>query len=94
VGGKGNTRGTPQGSVPSPLLANIYMNWFLQYWRLTGPGEAFRAHVVSYSDDFLILSRGPAAEALAWTKATARCANCAFLSSADLSHCQPRPRSR
>ena len=42
-GGKSNTRGTPQGGVASPLLANIYMNRFLKYWRLTGCGEAFRA---------------------------------------------------
>jgi RNA-directed DNA polymerase len=69
VGGKGNTRGTPQGGVASPLLANIYMNRFLKHWRLSGCGEAFRAHVVSYADDFVILSRGRAAEALAWTKA-------------------------
>src|SRR6202035_4761956 len=48
-----------------PLLANIYMNRFLKHWRLTGRGEAFRAHVVSYADDFVILSRGCAAEALA-----------------------------
>ena len=68
-GGKGNKRGTPQGGVASPLLANIYMNRFLKYWRLSGCGEAFRAHVVSYADDFVILSRGHAAEALAWTKA-------------------------
>src|SRR4029077_4313387 len=68
-GGKGNTRGTPQGGVVSPLLANIYMNRFLKHWRLTGCGEAFRAHVVSYADDFVILSRGRAAEALTWTKA-------------------------
>jgi RNA-directed DNA polymerase len=34
-GGKGNTRGTPQGGVISPLLANIYMNRFLKYWRIT-----------------------------------------------------------
>ena len=68
-GGKGNKRGTPQGGVASPLLANIYMNRFLKYWRLSGCGEAFRAHVVSYADDFVILSRGRAAEALAWTKA-------------------------
>src|ERR1700741_5151774 len=69
VGGKRNKRGTPQGGVASPLLANIYMNRFLKHWRLTGRGEAFRAHVVSYADDFVILSRGCAVEALAWTKA-------------------------
>jgi RNA-directed DNA polymerase len=67
-GGKSNTRGTPQGGVASPLLANIYMNRFLKHWRLTGRGEAFRAHIVSYADDFVILSRGRAAEALAWTR--------------------------
>ena len=69
VGGKGNTRGTPQGGVASPLLANIYMNRFLKHWRLTGCGEAFRARVVSYADDFVILSRGRAVGALTWTKA-------------------------
>ena len=68
-GGKGNTRGTPQGGVASPLLANIYMNRFLKHWRQSGAGEAFRAHVVAYADDFVILSRGRAAEALTWTKA-------------------------
>jgi RNA-directed DNA polymerase len=68
-GGKGNKRGTPQGGVASPLLANIYMNRFLKHWRLTRRAEAFRARVVSYADDFVILSRGRAVEALAWTKA-------------------------
>jgi len=68
-GGKGNTRGTPQGGVASPLLANIYMNRFLKHWRLTNRGEAFRARVVAYADDLVILSRGCAAEALVWTKA-------------------------
>jgi RNA-directed DNA polymerase len=67
-GGKGNSRGTPQGGVASPLLANIYMHRFLKHWRQSGAGEAFRAHVVSYADDFVILSRGRAAEALTWTK--------------------------
>jgi len=67
-GGKSNTRGTPQGGVVSPLLANIYMNRFLKHWRLSGRGEAFRAHVVSYADDFVILSRGHATEALIWTR--------------------------
>src|SRR5271165_2359776 len=66
-GGKGSKRGTPQGGVASPLLANIYMNRFLKHWRTSGRGEAFRAHVVNYADDFVILSRGRAAEALEWT---------------------------
>jgi RNA-directed DNA polymerase len=69
IGGKRNKRGTPQGGVVSPLLATIYMNRFLKHWRLSGCGETFRAHVVSYADDFVILSRGRAAEALTWTKA-------------------------
>src|SRR5271170_3395347 len=68
-GGKGNTRGTPQGGVVSPLLSVIYMNRFLKHWRLSGRREAFRAHVISYADDFVILSRGHAEESLTWTKA-------------------------
>ena len=65
-GGQSNGRGTPQGGVISPLLANIYMNRFLKYWRLSGCGDAFRAHVVAYADDFVILTRGHANEALMW----------------------------
>jgi hypothetical protein len=44
------------------------MNRFLKYWRLTGCVEAFRANVIAYADDFVILNRGLAAEALGWTK--------------------------
>src|SRR4051812_36467300 len=69
-GGRGSTRGTPQGGVASPLLSVIYMNRFLKHWRLTRRGAAFRAHVIAYADDFVILSRGRAAEALAWTVMT------------------------
>src|SRR5579872_302683 len=68
TGGKGSRCGTPQGGVISPLLANLYMNRFLKHWRVTGRGEAYRAHIISYADDFVILSRGKAAEALAWTQ--------------------------
>jgi len=52
------------------LLANLYMNRFLKYWRMRECGAAFRAHLVNYADDFVILSRGRAEEALAWTRAT------------------------
>jgi RNA-directed DNA polymerase len=67
-GGKQSTCGTPQGGVISPLLANRYMNRYLRHWRNQGRGEAYRAHVVNYADDFVILSRGHAEEALAWTR--------------------------
>ena len=68
TGGKGSTRGTPQGGIVSPLLASLYMNRFLKYWRITGQGRELSAEVVTYADDFVILSRGHAAEALAWTR--------------------------
>jgi len=61
TGGKASRRGTPQGGVISPLIANLYMNRFLKHWRRTGRGEAWRAHVINYADDFVILSRGHAA---------------------------------
>jgi len=68
MGGSGNTCGTPQGGVISPLLANIYMNRFLKYWKQSERGEQFRAQIVTYADDFVILSRGRAAEAMEWTR--------------------------
>src|SRR6476661_5648532 len=69
TGGKRCRCGTPQGGVVSPLLANLYMNRFLKHWRFTGCGEAFRAQIIAYADDFVILSRGHAVEAMMWTKA-------------------------
>jgi RNA-directed DNA polymerase len=46
------------------------MNRFLKYWHQTGRGDAWKAHVINYADDFVILSRGHAEEALAWTDRT------------------------
>jgi RNA-directed DNA polymerase len=68
-GGRNSKKGTPQGGVISPLLANLYMNRFLKHWRSRGCNEVFRAHVISYADDFVILSKGRADEALQWTSA-------------------------
>ena len=70
TGGKRSKRGTPQGGVISPLLANLYMNRFLKYWRQKGKGVEWRAVIINYADDFVILSRGGAAEALQWTART------------------------
>ena len=66
-GGKRSKLGTPQGGVISPLLANIYIHRFLKAWRQQGKGVRYRAWIVNYADDFVILSRGKAAEAMAWT---------------------------
>lgn len=67
-GGKSSTRGTPQGGVISPLLANLYMNRLLKHWRISGQTERLRGHIIAYADDFVVLSRGKAAEALAWIR--------------------------
>lgn len=66
-GGKGSKVGTPQGGVVSPLLANIYMHRYLRYWHQCGKGERWKAHIINYADDFVILSRGKANEAMKWT---------------------------
>jgi len=68
TGGKGKDRGTPQGGVVSPGLANLYMNRLLKGFRQNKRGEEFRARIVNYADDFVILSRGKAKEALQWTQ--------------------------
>jgi RNA-directed DNA polymerase len=70
TGGKGSKCGTPQGGVISPLLANIYMNRFLKYWRQNGLGQRLKAHVVVYADDLVILTRGCAGEAHAALRQT------------------------
>jgi RNA-directed DNA polymerase len=67
-GGRRSKMGTPQGGVISPLLANIYMHRYLRYWHQSGKGEQFRARIVNYADDFVILCRGKAAAAMEWTR--------------------------
>jgi RNA-directed DNA polymerase len=51
TGGKDHDRGTPQGGVISPGLANLYMNRMLKGFRQTQRGEQFRAQMVNYADD-------------------------------------------
>jgi Retron-type reverse transcriptase len=62
---RGNrNRGTPQGGVLSPLLANIYMRRFLKAWEQRGLDRQFASRIVNYADDFVILCRRDAAQAL------------------------------
>src|SRR5271157_5071095 len=55
---KRNDRGTPQGGVISPLLANIYLHWFDKaFHRADGPAQWAKAKLVRYEDDFVVLAR-------------------------------------
>jgi RNA-directed DNA polymerase len=59
-------RGTPQGGVISPLLANCYFRRFLLAWHGHGHQDELDAYVVNYADDLVICCRpGNAAAALA-----------------------------
>jgi group II intron reverse transcriptase/maturase len=46
-------KGTPQGGVISPLLANIYLNHLDQFWEKKGYIKY--AKLVRYADDFVVL---------------------------------------
>jgi RNA-directed DNA polymerase len=48
------------------------MNRMLKGWRQTGRGHQFKARIINYADDFVILSRGKAAEALEWVRGVVR----------------------
>ena len=53
-----NERGTPQGGVASPLLANIYLHWFdKKFHRQDGPANWAGARLTRYADDFVIQAR-------------------------------------
>ena len=54
---KDTGRGTPQGAPLSPLLANLYMRRFVLGWKQLGHADQFRARIVNYADDFVILCR-------------------------------------
>ena len=45
-------KGTPQGGVISPLLANLYLHWFDKvFHRADGPAHWAKAKLVRYADD-------------------------------------------
>ena len=61
---KDEGRGTPQGAVISPLLANLYMRRFVLGWKSLGHEQRLDAKIVNYADDFVICCRGTAEEAM------------------------------
>ena len=66
---KGNDKGTPQGGVISPLLANIYLNVLDTIWKIEKVQERFGAHLVRYADDCVVLCKGETERILKGVKA-------------------------
>ena len=54
-GGKANSKGTPQGGVISPLLANCYLHILDRLWQRQNLKGKLKAHLVRYADDFVVL---------------------------------------
>ena len=75
AGGKGGAsprseKGTPQGGVISPLLANLYLHWFDKvFHRSDGPAVWAKAKLVRYADDFVILARYIDHRIVGWVEA-------------------------
>jgi RNA-directed DNA polymerase len=61
-GGQRTRRGTPQGGVVSPLLANVYLHAFDTAWRAGGLERRWQARLIRYADDFVVLCRATAAQ--------------------------------
>jgi len=55
---KSDGKGTPQGGVISPLLANVYLHWFdVMFHRKNGPRHWANARLVRYADDFVVMAK-------------------------------------
>ena len=64
------TRGTPQGGVISPLLANVYLHDFdVSFHDERGPAVFARARLVRYADDFVVLARYMGPKIVKWIEA-------------------------
>jgi RNA-directed DNA polymerase len=64
-------KGTPQGGVISPLLANIYLHWFdTVFHRQDGPARWAGAKLVRYADDLVVLARYQSTRLQEWIEAT------------------------
>jgi RNA-directed DNA polymerase len=55
---KGRGKGTPQGGVISPLLANIYLNVLDTVWKTKRVQERLGARLIRYADDVVVLCTG------------------------------------
>jgi RNA-directed DNA polymerase len=64
-----NEKGTPQGGVISPLLANLFLHWFdALFHGPQGPARWAEAKLVRYADDMVMLAREWTAEMTDWVE--------------------------
>jgi RNA-directed DNA polymerase len=63
-----NDKGTPQGGVISPLLANIYLNLLDRNFRRHAEEEKLHGRIIRYADDFVLLAPERPECELAWVK--------------------------
>lgn len=64
-------KGTPQGGVISPLLANVYLHWFDKvFHRAGGPAQRANARLVRYADDFVVMARHVDHRIVEWIEST------------------------
>lgn len=58
-------KGTPQGGVASPLLANLYLHWFdVLFHGSKGPARRADAKLVRYADDLVVLAKQMGSETI------------------------------
>ena len=58
-------KGTPQGGVASPLLANLYLHWFdALFHGPQGPARRGDVKLVRYADDFVALAKQMGSETI------------------------------
>ena len=51
-------KGTPQGGVISPILANAFLHWFdRSFHGANGPAHWAKARLVRYADDFVVMAK-------------------------------------
>jgi len=65
---QGNDKGTPQGGVISPLLANIYLHVLDRIWKEKKVQEEYGARLIRYADDFVVLCQGHTGEIMRGVK--------------------------
>jgi RNA-directed DNA polymerase len=69
---EGNPKGTPQGGVISPLLANIYLHVLDRIWKVKQVEERFKARLIRYADDCVVLCQGQTEKVLKGIKIVLR----------------------